>query len=98
MKNKMLAASAGLVLMCAAPAFATSNLVNCEGYLIGLSDDVLIEGQARAGSVAAFEQRVCESSATQAGDISDITVYPVFIEELDMATRVIVFPKSLDDD
>lgn len=50
-----------------------------------------------AARVAAFEHRVCESSATQAGDISKVTVYPVFIAELDMATRVIVFPKSPDN-
>lgn len=83
--------------MCAAPAFATSNLISCQGYIIGLSDDVLIEGQARAGSVAAFEQRVCESSAGPAGELDEITVYPVFIEELNMATRVIVFPRTMND-
>jgi hypothetical protein len=47
--------------------------------------------------VAAFEQRVCESSAAQAGGIGEVTVYPVFIEELNMATRVIVFPQTMND-
>lgn len=97
MTKYTLLASAGLFLMCAAPAFATSNLINCQEYIIGLSDEVLIEGQARAGSVAAFEQRVCESSAGPAGELDEITVYPVFIEELNMATRVIVFPRTMND-
>ncbi len=94
MKNYTLAVFSGVFLLCAAPVFATSNLVTCEGYLIGLADDVLIEGQARAGSVAAFEERVCDSYAERAGEINEATVYPVFIEELGMSTRVIVFPQQ----
>ena len=97
MKNYTLAASAGLFLAFAAPAFATSNLVNCLNYVIGLSDEVAIEGQARAGSVSAFEQRVCESSSERASDITEVTLYPVFIEELGMATRVIVIPTMTND-
>lgn len=85
------------MLISTTPAFATSNLVNCVGYLIGLSDDVLIEGQARAGSVAAFEERVCESSKDRAGEITEVTLYPVFIDELQMSTRVIVIPTNVSD-
>jgi len=85
------------MLLFASPALATANLVGCTGYAIGLSDEVLIKGQALAGSVAAFEKRVCDSSAENAAKISRPTVYPVFIEELGISTRVIVMPVGDDD-
>ena len=74
-----------------APAFANTTSVACPGYVIAMSDEVAIRGEALAGSYSAFERVVCERS-TDAADLDTITARPVFIEELGVTTRVVIFP------
>lgn len=97
MLKKSLLAGAGIALMSASPLMASTTLVGCEGYLIGITDELVIEGQARAGSEAAFEKLVCDRSAElDPTQYDKATVVPVFVEELNMSTRVILFPEDND--
>ena len=77
-----------------APASANTTIVGCPGYAISMSDDVAIQGQVQAGSVAAFEKIVCERSSDAADLEGGAKVIPVFIAELGIATRVVVFPQD----
>ncbi len=97
MLKKSLLAGAGVALLSSSPLLASTTLVGCQGYLIGITDELVIEGQARAGSQAAFEKLVCDRSAElDPTQYDSATVVPVFVEELNMSTRVILFPE--DDD
>jgi len=95
MIKKCLAAGAALALTAfAAPAVANTTVVSCGTYAISLTDEVAIKGQAQAGSVAAFEKVVCERSSGAADIEGGPTVIPVFIQELGIATRVVIFPMN----
>lgn len=80
-----------------APAFANVTLVNCPGYVVSLSDEAAIRGQALSGSYTAFERVVCERSAASA-DVEQPIVFPVFIEELGITSRIGIFPTEGDAD
>lgn len=96
MNTKLLALSLASAAVISAPAMANTYMVSCPGYVISLSEDVAIEGQARLGTVAGFEQAVCARSEGAADGLSGPTVTPVFIEELQLATRITVFPMNAD--
>ena len=86
---------AALPALAAPAAFANTTSVTCEGYVIALQDEVAIQAQVQIGSQSAFENLVCERSADMASSIDDVQTIPVFIEELNVATRVVIF--STDD-
>lgn len=88
--------AAAAVLALAAPASANTTMVSCTDYIISMTDEVAIQGQALAGSLAAFERVVCERSSAQA-DVEVPTTIPVFIEELGITTRIGIFPTSDDN-
>ena len=81
-------------LAMAAPVLASTTMVSCPGYVISLSDDVAIQGQGRAGSVAAFEKIVCEHSSDAKNLEGYPKIIPVFIEQLGVSFRVAIFPMS----
>ncbi|MEM1272962.1 MAG: hypothetical protein AAGF88_04045 [Pseudomonadota bacterium] len=83
----------------ATPGYANSTLISCIDYVISITDELAIQGQSAAGSQTAFEQLVCDRSAELDPTQYDVpTVVPVFVEEIGMATRVVIFPTSDDDD
>ena len=91
-KTSLLAAA---LMAVTAPAFANVTMVTCIGYVVSMSDEAAIRGQALAGSVAGFERVVCERSAAMS-DVDEATVTPVFIEELGITSRIGIFP--IDDE
>lgn len=96
MKRALFAAVAALPVL-AAPAFANTTSVTCRGYVIALQDAVAIQAQVQIGSQSAFESIVCDRSAALAADVKTVATIPVYIEELNVATRVVIF-KANDDD
>jgi len=90
MKRLFIAAIAVLPAL-AAPALANTTSVSCPGYVIALEDAVAIQAQVQNGSQAAFESIVCERSAAMASGTEQVETVPVFIEELGVATRVVIF-------
>ena len=92
MNFRIFVVGATAALVSAAPAMANTSAVSCPGYTIALSDELVIEGQARTGSVAAFEKIVCERSRDRAANVNqgEIKVIPIFVESLGMATRVLI--------
>ncbi|WP_179380908.1 hypothetical protein [Jannaschia marina] len=94
MTLKISAAAAALAMITGAPAFANTTQVSCPdgGYVIAMSAAVAIQGKAQAGGTRGFERVVCERSADAANlESGSTTVVPVFIEELGVATRVVIF-------
>lgn len=79
-------------------ASANVTMVNCPGYILSIADDVVITGQQRMGSAAAFDARAC-SLADQLGlDAADSPYRArVFIEGLGQETVVVVIPTSDDE-
>jgi hypothetical protein len=90
MKRALTAAIAALPVL-AAPAFANTTTVACPGYVIALQDAVAIQAQVQIGSQSAFESIVCDRSASLASNVEQVETIPVFIEELNVATRVVIF-------
>ncbi|MEM9474241.1 MAG: hypothetical protein AAGA71_03045 [Pseudomonadota bacterium] len=94
---KVLAAGAVAAMVTAAPAMANTTMVSCPGYVVAMTDDVAIQGQVLAGSVGAFERVVCERSSNN--EVSGAPEsFPVFIEELGVTTRIVIFPIDEDND
>lgn len=97
MNYGLLAAAGCAATTIAAAAWADTTMVNCHGYVIGLSDKIAIEAQVRAGTMREFEQLVCDRSAEAAKLTGGAQVIPVFVEELGVSTRVVIFPNRDDD-
>ena len=92
MTYKLLALAASSVLISATASFANTTMVNCDGYVVSMSDEIAIQGQAKAGTVAGFEKAVCDRSSDLAqGAGEGATIIPVFVEELGVATRAVIF-------
>ncbi|MEM0937230.1 MAG: hypothetical protein AAF646_00395 [Pseudomonadota bacterium] len=91
-----LLAAAALALTVSLPAQANTTMVACTGYVVSMSDDIAIRGQVMAGSLAAFEKTVCEHSEAEADFDGSPRTIPVFIEALNVSTRVTIFPVSDD--
>ncbi|MEL6522808.1 MAG: hypothetical protein AAFQ66_17700 [Pseudomonadota bacterium] len=74
-------------------AMADTTSVNCTGYVVAISDSVAVQGEAMAGTQREFEDMVCSRSAELAGGVEDGTIatIPVFVEELGVSTRVVIF-------
>ncbi|MEM8572638.1 MAG: hypothetical protein AAGG56_17285 [Pseudomonadota bacterium] len=89
-------AAATLAFTVSLPAQANTVMVACIGYVVSMSEDIAIQGQVMAGSLAAFEKTVCEHSEAEADFDGSPRVIPVFIEALDVSTRVTIFPGSDD--
>ncbi|MEL6169780.1 MAG: hypothetical protein AAFR35_13905 [Pseudomonadota bacterium] len=94
MVSKKLLALAIAAGIPATSALADTSMINCPGYIIAISDDLAIEGQARAGNLAAFERLVCERSSNLSANTDSATTIPVYVEELGITTRVIIFPED----
>lgn len=93
MTIKHLIATSFVAALAATAAAANTTSVNCDGYVIAISDNVAAQGEAMAGSLRAFRSQVCERSAGIAANVEKGTVdtIPVFVEELGVRTRVVIF-------
>lgn len=88
----MTALTSAALFATAFPALADMTMVSCPGYVVSMSDEIAIQAEALAGSTREFERIVCERS-TAAEDMSgDPQIVPVYIEELDVTTRMAIFP------
>jgi len=97
MKTTHIAALAAVVLAGSLnAAFADTTLVACPGYAVAISEDVAIQGEIMAGTRTAFEQEVCSRSEESADGLKGTKSFPVFIEEMDITTRVIIFGEQED--
>ncbi len=94
-RNFLVGATVGATaaLISAAPAMASTTHFKCLGYTVALSDDLVIQGEVLAGSAAAFKKAVCERADALAAEVENdsVTTIPVFIDSLNMATRVVIF-------
>lgn len=94
---KKLPLISGFALVClASQAMADMTTIGCRGYIVGITDDVAIQGEIATGTRTAFESEVCSRSAELAEGINTTTTRPVFIEEMGITTRVLIIPTSDD--
>lgn len=91
MVNRIVTVAALALFASMGSAMANTTSVSCPGYVIAIADDVAIEGEIMAGTRTAFETEVCSRSAGIAEDVEGFKVIPVFIEEMGITTRVVVF-------
>lgn len=95
--HRNLAVVTGLAFAClASQATANMTTVACPGYLVGLTDEVAIQGEIASGTRTAFEAEVCSRSSGLAEGIENAASRPVFIEEFGISTRVLIIPTSDD--
>lgn len=95
--SKKLTLVTGLALVClGSQAMADMTTVACRGYIIGLTDEVAIQGEIATGTRTAFEREVCARSSELAEGINNTTTRPVFIEEMGITTRVLIIPTTDD--
>lgn len=83
--------------MFSVPAIADTTTVSCTDYIVAVADEVAIQGEAMAGSLAGFEQEVCARSAEMADGATEPTTHPVFIEEMGISARVVIIPLGDDE-
>lgn len=94
--TRALLAACAIAPFFAAPAFANTTSVTCQGYVIAMQDEIAIQAQVQIGSQSGFEKIVCDRSAALADDVEGVETIPVFIEELGVATRVVIFVPESD--
>lgn len=97
-KSKTITAAILAVTLLPTASLANTTMVGCPGHVIALSDEAAIEAQSRIGSEAAFERTVCERSKDlNPSQYSNPTRVPIFIEDLNVSTRVVIFPTNDDN-
>jgi hypothetical protein len=95
MSGKLIKLVAVVTLGTAGVASADVTAVNCDGFVISMSEDIATQGQERAGSAAEFEENVCTTAQQLPLDTYDRpTVVAIRIMPMDIETKVTVFPTS----
>lgn len=88
--------SVAAIMASASAAFANNSLIDCEGFMIGITDAIATQAELRAGSREGMEQMVCETAQqldeVEAG-LDIIKTILIHIMPADIHTRVIYIPK-----
>lgn len=102
MNRKLLAPLVAAAVVGAASAASASNtsVYACDGFFIGISDDIAVQAELRTGSQEAARQLVCET-AEQLDEVQRGLEIPtsilVHLMPGDIHTRVVYIPDDDDD-
>lgn len=95
MNFKTSALAAAFLVASLGAASANVTMVNCTDYTLTIADDVVVAGQAKAGSARQFEINACNLAEQLGMDNFDGPKrVSVRIEGLDMDTVVVVIPNT----
>ncbi|MBE9635677.1 hypothetical protein [Salipiger mangrovisoli] len=94
MKFTKISAISLVLVMSSSAAFANVKQVNCEKFIIAVSDDIAAAAEKQAGSMTAAEEKICEAAMQISFAGGDPEVHEIVILPYNISTTVVMLPKA----